>query len=670
MDLRDPHFAEPVWLWLTFLGPVVVFALHRWAQWKRRGQLRAFLEPKLAIALSTSHSPRRRLLKQGLLALAVAAIGLALARPQWGQRLEHPESLGEDIVFVVDCSRSMLAVDVAPSRLRKAQFALLDFVERHSRGRVGLVGFSGQAFLVCPLTYDYDAFRESLLALDEKSIPVPGTDLGRALEEAFLAMEKNERRKILVLVTDGEDLEGRGVSQAEALARKGAVVFTVGIGTRGGSSIPVLDERNQPTLLRDAKGQIVHSRLDEETLQTIARVAGGEYHRLGPAGEGLAAIRRLIETPRFGRRFTEARATGVDRFHLLVAAVILLLVAESLLKTRRPRVETATSTTGIAIGLCLLCTNNAARLQAATPPGALTNPPAAAESTNDVAQPSAASLRERFNQAAALLANNRLRDAERAFHDVVATENERFQPPALYNLGHARFRQGQEALREGPDGHQQLARARAAHSRAGRAVEDAAEAMNTPGLEDVVRAYLQGRGARKELRAATEAVRKALENHEAVLLRWQRASGDFKSADELRSDARARHNAAVVDRHIARLVDMNAALQAAIQSMQMQMQDLRRRMEQLKGRMPAELLKELGNEPDEGEDQSDGDGDKPPPEPEPGTGEKEQEDGRRMGMSYEEAARLLESLRLDAQRKLPMGARETATPESRKGRDW
>ena len=101
----------------------------------------------------------------------------------------------------------MLATDVAPSRLQRAKLAILDYVQRHGRGRVGLVAFAGQAFLQCPLTFDYGAFQDALMAIDDKTIPVPGTDIGRALDEGFRAMDKGERQKVLVLLTDGEDLE-------------------------------------------------------------------------------------------------------------------------------------------------------------------------------------------------------------------------------------------------------------------------------------------------------------------------------------------------------------------------------------------------------------------------------------------------------------------------------
>jgi len=203
MSFAHPHFAEPHWLWLAALGPLFVFALQRYAAWARKKQLQLFAAPELIADLARSHSHVRRGLKNLLLLLAVAATGLALARPQWGETAEISRALGEDILFLLDCSKSMLAADVQPNRLGRAKYAILDFVQRHGSGRVGLVAFSGQAFLQCPLTFDYDAFREALQAVDEKTIPVPGTDIGRALDEGYRAMEKNDRRKVMVLVTDG-----------------------------------------------------------------------------------------------------------------------------------------------------------------------------------------------------------------------------------------------------------------------------------------------------------------------------------------------------------------------------------------------------------------------------------------------------------------------------------
>jgi len=336
MNLAHPHFAEPRWLWLALCGPVLLLLLQRYSGWMRRQQLAKIAAPAFLEKLTQSHSKGRRILKNILLLLAVLGIGVALARPQWGEQSESSHFIGQDIVFLLDCSRSMLATDVSPNRLQRAKLAITDFVQRQKHGRVGLVAFAGQAFLQCPLTFDYGAFQDSLRDIDTKTIPLPGTDVGRALDEGYRALDKNERQKLLVLLTDGEDLEKGGIRTAEDLAKNGVVVFTLGIGTPAGSEIQILTEQGKPELVRDSKGEVVRSRLDEATLRSIAQATHGAYYPLGAIGEGLAKVRLDIE--RLGDKTsstTAVRKMGVDRFHIPVAIALGLLVLESLIGTRR-----------------------------------------------------------------------------------------------------------------------------------------------------------------------------------------------------------------------------------------------------------------------------------------------------------------------------------------------
>jgi Ca-activated chloride channel family protein len=330
-----PHFAEPLWLWLAVLAPLLLIALMQYAEWARRRQLRAIASVERIRELTHSHSPFRRAFKNVLLIFAATLIGLALSRPQWGVQEFAAQELGEDIMFVIDCSRSMLAADVSPNRLERARMAVVDFVRHQKQGRVGLVAFSGQAFLQCPLTFDHDAFEDSLRGLDDKTIALPGTDIGRALEEAFHGMEKNDRRKVIVLLTDGEDLEQSGARMAENLAKRGVVVFAIGVGTEAGTEIRALNDQNQLELVRDSKGEPVRSRLDETTLRAIAGLTKGSYHPLGPLGEGLAKVRLAMEAGGSASGSVPVRKLGIDRFHLFVAVVLVLLVAESLMGTRR-----------------------------------------------------------------------------------------------------------------------------------------------------------------------------------------------------------------------------------------------------------------------------------------------------------------------------------------------
>ena len=335
----NPLFAEPRWLWLAVLGPLLLMLVYRYSAWARRRQLAQLAAPHFLRELLHSHSPLRRALKQALLVLAVAGIGLALARPQWGEQANSGQLFGQDVVFVLDCSRSMLASDVRPSRLQRAKLAILDFVQRRGHGRVGLVAFAGQSFLQCPLTYDYGAFQEALTIIDDKTIPIPGTDLGQALDEGYHALQKTERQKILVAVTDGEDLEKGGVKVAEKLAKEGVVAFTVGVGTPAGAEIELVNEQGKTELLRDANGEVVRSRLDEPTLRAIAQATHGAYYPLGPLGEGLAKVRIAAESLNQTAGAEPGRKLGVDRFQVPLAGALVLLVTASFLLLRNALVR-------------------------------------------------------------------------------------------------------------------------------------------------------------------------------------------------------------------------------------------------------------------------------------------------------------------------------------------
>lgn len=336
MDFTDPHFAEPSWLWLALLGPLVVLGLQAYAARARRRQMEHLASARFLASLLESVSPLRRRIKQGLLLLTVAGIGLTLARPQWGRQPESVQTASEDILFLLDASRSMLAEDVRPTRLERARLALLDFLQTHPGGRVGLVVFAGQAFLQCPLTFDHEAFRESLLAVDTGTIPVGGTDLGRALSEAVHAVENPQDRQVMILLSDGEDLAEAGLKVAAQFAERDFVLHTVGVGTTAGCEIRIVNEQGQPDVVRDEAGRIVRTQLDEETLRRIAALTGGTYQPLGGLGEGLVQIQLHLQTTR--TRDTQPTAgAGVERFHVPLAIVIALLVTESLVGTRRSK---------------------------------------------------------------------------------------------------------------------------------------------------------------------------------------------------------------------------------------------------------------------------------------------------------------------------------------------
>lgn len=336
MDFTHPHFAEPRWLWLAVLGPLALVLLQVYAAHARRRQLAQIAAASQLPHLTRSHSLARRRFKNALLVLVVAGMGLALARPQWGEQTTQSVRLvSEDMVFVLDCSRSMLATDVSPNRLERAKLAVRDVARRGSFGRVGLVAFGGQAFLQCPLTLDYGAFDDAVAAMDQNTIPVQGSDIGRALDEGRLAYGDSKGRKLLVLVSDGEDTDARALETAKQLAKDGVVVFTVGVGTAAGAELRFQNAQGQLEPVREPDGQIHRSRLDEAALRGIAEATGGSYFPLGPLGEGLLKVRLAVEKLGAPDGFAASQTFGVERYHWFVALVLVLLIGESLISTRR-----------------------------------------------------------------------------------------------------------------------------------------------------------------------------------------------------------------------------------------------------------------------------------------------------------------------------------------------
>lgn len=335
MDFAAPHFENPERLWLTALVLLGLGGVFIHAALARKRQLATFADPALLERLLANLSHARRIVKLTLVLLAVAFLGIAFARPQWGEERDTNVGAGEDTIFVLDTSKSMLSADVRPNRLERAKLAIQDYLRRHARGRVGLVVFAGQAFLQCPLTLDYDAFSDTLRSVDVNAVPVAGSDIALGLDEAARALETNEGRRLIVLLTDGEDLAGAGIKTAQELAKKRVTIYTVGVGTESGTTVqvPIDGTRLQPLL--DAEGRPVVSRLDEKTLRSIAEATGGQYQLLGTVGDGMDKVRSAVTDLTSSQREALVRTRGIDRYHWPLGIALLLLLIEPLLRERR-----------------------------------------------------------------------------------------------------------------------------------------------------------------------------------------------------------------------------------------------------------------------------------------------------------------------------------------------
>ena len=329
-------FAEPIWL----LAGLIACGALVWA-WRRydarqRAALATFASSHLHAQLTASFSAAKRHWKRGLFLAAVGCLFLALARPQAGFRWEEVKRHGIEVVFAVDTSRSMLTPDVKPDRLTRAKLAVDDFVSHLNGDGVGLIAFAGNAFLQCPITLDYDAFHESLEAVDTTIIPRGGTDIASAIREAQAALQNRPGKdKILILLTDGEDLEGSALATANASAKDGLKICTVGVGTANGDLIPIPAEQGGG-FVKDDSGQFVKSHLGEAGLKSIAEATGGLYAPLGAQGQGLDTIYQQALAPLAKHELASRRQrVYTERFQWPLTGSLALLLASVLVGTRR-----------------------------------------------------------------------------------------------------------------------------------------------------------------------------------------------------------------------------------------------------------------------------------------------------------------------------------------------
>ncbi|KJU85697.1 von Willebrand factor type A domain protein [Candidatus Magnetobacterium bavaricum] len=290
-----------------------------------------------ALLHTSSVNTRMRHVKTALVIAALVFCTLALMRPQWGFHLEEVRQYSSDILIALDMSKSMLATDIKPNRLQMAKLAIGDFLKRLKGDRVGLIGFAGESFVFSPLTVDYGGFMFALNDLGVNSIPVGGTSIRSAIEEAVNLYAGNPSKdKTLILITDGEDHEGNALEAADKAKAAGVVIYTVGIGTREGELIQVPDESGGKAFVKDAAGGIVKTALDEETLKRISLATGGTYVRAGGADLGLDLIYR-DRLSRSEKKGTEEKMKKRydERFQIPLAVAVLLLAVESILGERR-----------------------------------------------------------------------------------------------------------------------------------------------------------------------------------------------------------------------------------------------------------------------------------------------------------------------------------------------
>jgi len=330
------RFANPEFLYLLILLPVLV-ALFVLNNMRRRRALRKFGDASLVKRLLPWASGSRPVVKIILQIVALASVIIALARPQYGSKLQETKKQGVEVIIALDVSNSMLAEDIQPDRLTRAKQAISRLVDRLANDRIGLIVFAGDAYTQIPVTTDYVSAKMFLSTVGPDMVPRQGTAIGAAINLGMSSFTPGEgRSRALIIITDGENHEDDPLSAAENAAESGIVIHTIGIGSSDGVPVPVMNDGKRD-YLKDNEGNTVISRLDEKILQSIAAATGGSYVRASNSSIGLDeifdGIRGMDKNELESTMYTEYN----DQFRIFAALSLILLFADFMVMDRKNR---------------------------------------------------------------------------------------------------------------------------------------------------------------------------------------------------------------------------------------------------------------------------------------------------------------------------------------------
>lgn len=327
------RFANPHIFWLLSLV-VVLVALFVYGVYIQRRRLRQFGNPDLLRTLMPNVSYIRPQLKFYLLAVALVLIVFALARPQIGSRLEKSDTTGIEVMMVLDVSNSMLATDVAPSRIENAKMMLSKLIDQMPDNKVGLIVFSGDAVVQLPMTADNVSAKMFLSTITTKSVANPGTAVGTALDLAIKSFgeENKDIGRSIILLTDGENHEDDAVAAAKLAREKGIMVNVVGFGSPQGSPIPV---QGTMSFWKDKDGNVVVSKLNEQMCQQIAQAGDGVYVRADNSNIALRTISKQLTQLQQGEIQSAVYADYADRFYIFAWIALFILIIEFFILNRQ-----------------------------------------------------------------------------------------------------------------------------------------------------------------------------------------------------------------------------------------------------------------------------------------------------------------------------------------------
>jgi len=325
---------EQKYLYLLLLLPLMALLFLYVQYWKRKKQ-REFGDLVLVAKLSPEKSQFKSILKFVVLVLALASLIMALVNPKMRTKMETIKREGIDIVFAVDVSKSMLAEDVAPSRLEKSKQLVSQIINQLGNDRIGIVAYAGSAFPVLPITTDYGVTKMFLQSMNTNMVSSQGTSLDEAINLSGTFFDKsNKTSKLVILISDGED-HSEGAEDAAAEATKmGMKIITIGVGTPKGGPIPLKQNGVVQSFKRDQNNEVVITKLNAESLESIAKATKGMYINGNQTKAVLEKIKKALDTIQKTEFEATQMANYQSQFQWFIGLAILLLALDLFLLER------------------------------------------------------------------------------------------------------------------------------------------------------------------------------------------------------------------------------------------------------------------------------------------------------------------------------------------------
>jgi len=441
METTALTFGAPHWLWALLVLPLIA-GLFLWSHRRAQALVAKIVAVRLREQLSGSLSPLRRILRASLLIVSLALAIVALAQPRYGFIEKETKQKGRDVIVAIDTSRSMLATDMAPTRLARAKLFTQDLVRLLQGDRIGLVAFAGSAFLQAPLTLDYNAVTNALDELDTTVIPKGGTNIAAAITAAREAFGKAEgQTRALIILTDGEELGADGIAAAKQAVGEGIRIFTVGIGSPEGSLIPIRLDDGRQDFVRDSAGKPVTSKLDDSRLKEIASATGGFFTLIGPDA-AREIFQKGIEPMELSETGVFSARQPIERYQWPLAAATACL-ALSLLPGDRRRRSVAMMALFLSFAPCAHAQSGLDEYKNGDFEKAGT-----AFQEELKKQPSSKALQ--FNSGAAAYKTGDFEKAIAHFTDALLAEDQKLREDASYNLANSLVRKGEAAKENEP----------------------------------------------------------------------------------------------------------------------------------------------------------------------------------------------------------------------------